>query len=481
MNMPTPLTSVYQQSNDQERQQRLMRIQRAWQSYYGNFPDVLRPVRNRDNSRTNDNVKVNKARTIANTSVHFLFGRGVGFDLGQDAEAGDYLNGVVDDGRVVKPGVWTVNKKATTLLKLGLNGAVTGHTFVKIVPGPTPLTGRLSRLVILDPATVDVTWDPDDLELVEAYEISYPGIDPKSGKPMLYRQLHQRDDQRWRILDQQKSPDARVWSTIREQPWPWPFAAIVDTQNLPAPNQYYGTADLETDVLDLNKQRNFVLSNALRIIRYHGHPRTWGKGFTARELETAVDATIVLPGKDASLANLEMQSDGSFVDLVDRRIDEAIHELSDLPPVAVGKVENVGQLSSLALKVLYAPLIARTETKRLLYGELLVELNRRLLAIEGFGEEILTTLQWQDVLPTDPMQEVQTALLEEQLGVSKATLIAKLGYDPEQEADKKAEEDAAAAEVAQRSMQAFDQGDGLGPDGRTTNRNNRNQQEDLAA
>ena len=55
MNMPTPLTGVYQQTNEQERQQRLLRIERAWQSYYGNFPDALRPVRNRDNSRTNDN------------------------------------------------------------------------------------------------------------------------------------------------------------------------------------------------------------------------------------------------------------------------------------------------------------------------------------------------------------------------------------------------------------------------------------------
>lgn len=471
MNMPTPLSSVYQQSNDQERQQRLLRIERAWQSYYGNFPDALRPVRNRDNSRTDDNVKVNKARTIANTSVHFLFGRDVGFDLPQDDAAADYLNGVVDDGSVITPGVWTVNRKAITLLKLGLNGAVTGHTFVKIVPGPTPLTGSLPRLVILDPATVDVTWDPDDLELVSAYEISYPGIDPGSGRPMLYRQLHQRDGVQWRILDQQKTPDARTWTTVSEQPWPWPFAAIVDTQNLPAPNQYWGTADLETDVLDLNKQRNFLLTNALRIMRFHGHPRTWGRGFNAKDLEQSIDATLILPNKDAMLENLEMQSDGQYLDLVDRRIDEAIHELSDLPPVAVGKVENVGQLSSLALKVLYAPLIARTETKRLLYGELLVELNRRLLAMGKFGDDLRTTLQWQDVLPVDPMQEVQTALLEEQLGVSRATLIAKLGYDPDQEAQKKADEQAAAATVGDRALQAFDKGEDLGPDGRTSRTN----------
>jgi len=467
MTSPGPLTTVYQQTNEQERQQRLLRIKRAWESYYGNFPDTLRPVRNRDNSRTNDNVKVNKARTIANTSVHFLFGRDVGFDLEGMEAAGQYLSGVKNaDGTITQHGVWTANKKAITLMKLGLNGAVTGHTFVKIVPGPTPLTGELPRLVILDPATVDVTWDPDDLDLVEAYEISYVGNDPRTGKPMLYRQLHQRDGERWNILDQQKGPDDRAWQTIKEEVWPWPFSAVVDCQNLPAPNQYYGISDLEPDVLDLNKQRNFLLSNALRIIRFHAHPRTWGKGFNAKELETSIDATIVLPGKDASIANLEMQSDGAFVDLIDRRIDEAIHELSDLPPVAVGKVENVGQLSSLALKVLYAPLIARTETKRLLYGELLIEINRRLLAMAAFGDDLRTTLQWQDVLPTDPMQEVQTALLEEQLGVSRSTLIAKLGYDADQEATKKGDEDAAAASVAQRALDAFDQGDGLGADGR---------------
>jgi hypothetical protein len=435
-------------------------------------PDTLRPTRNRDGSRTNDNVKVNKARLIANTAVHFLFGREVTFEL--DAR-GNADTTIETPAEIYLAAVWKANKKKTKLLKLGLNGAVAGHAFWKIVPGPSPLTGDLPRLVILDPATVDPTWDPEDLELVEAYEISYPGTDPKTGKPMLYRQLHQRLETQWTIVDQQKDPDALAWSTIQEVPWPYPFPAIVDCQNLPAPNQYWGTSDLEDDVLALNKARNFLLSNWLRIQRFHGHPKTWGKGFAAKDLETAVDATIVLPSKDATLANLEMTSDQAGADLLDRKLDDAIMELAAIPPVAAGKLDNVGQLSGLAIQILFSPIIARTEAKRLLYGELLEETNRRLLAIGGFGDANETSLKWPEVLPTDPMAEAQTALVEEQLGVSKSTLLQKLGYDPDTEADKKADE---LAEASARGAQAFDAGNDdvgdveLGPDGRPIGQQN---------
>ncbi len=65
---------------------------------------------------------------------------------------------------------------------------------------------------------------------------------------------------------------------------------------------------------------------------------------------------------------------GSHLDL-SRRLDEAMHEPSRTLAVATG------ELSGLALQVLYGPLVEKTRTKRTTYGDLLTELNRRPLIV----------------------------------------------------------------------------------------------------
>ncbi len=51
------------------------------------------------------------------------------------------------------------------------------------------------RLVVLDPSTVTVRWEPDDIETVTSYRIQSPAIDPQTGKPIVVRQLVERDGQ----------------------------------------------------------------------------------------------------------------------------------------------------------------------------------------------------------------------------------------------------------------------------------------------
>jgi hypothetical protein len=153
---------------------------------------------------------------------------------------------------------------------------------------------------VLDPATVTVEWDDEDIERVTRYRIQYPAIDPTTRLPVIRRQVIEPRGAIWVILDQTASPDGVTWSTAKETPWPYPFPPIVDCQNLPLPNEFWGESDLEEDVLELQTSRNRVLSNVGRILRFHAHPKTWGKGFNANQLKVAVDETIVLPGRTAS-------------------------------------------------------------------------------------------------------------------------------------------------------------------------------------
>jgi hypothetical protein len=395
-------------------------IARRWEYYLGKHPRQLR-VRQ---GQPDDNVTVNLCRAIVDKGVSFLFGQDIDFELieGETTEAEEWLNAC-----------WAANRKLTLLQKLALSGAIAGHAFVKIV---IDQAREYPRLVVLDPATVVVSVAPDDHERVLSYRIQFPTIDPETGRPVVLRQLIVPEGGRWLIRDE-KAYSGERWLAVSETVWPYEFAPIVDCQNLPNPHDYWGVSDLEDDVLRLNDTINFLLSNLIRIVRYHAHPKTWGRGFRADQLDLSVDETIILPSPEAELRNLEMQSDLSSSIQLYLRLREAFHEIARVPEIATGRVEGVGSLSGIALQILYQPLIEKTETKRRLYGGLLVELNRRLLAIGGFGENLLTALHWPELIPGDPEAEAKTLMLWQQLGVSTDTILRRLGLDPELEREKR--------------------------------------------
>jgi hypothetical protein len=168
-----------------------------------------------------------------------------------------------------------------------------------------------------------------------------------------------------------------------------------------------------------------------------------------------VDETIVLPGDNAELHNLEMQSDLTSSLAYYARLKEALHEVSRVPEVATGKLESSGALSGVALQLLYGPLVQATEAKRLTYGEMLIELNRRLLEMSGRSTEKLTALVWPEILPKNALEERQTALLDKQIGVSADTLITQQGHNADEE---KAKKESEVAEMGEQLLTAFDRG-----------------------
>ncbi len=423
---------------------RTARFAQAWDAYYGRFPNALTVKK----GQPDDNVKPNFCRPIVDASVSFLFGREVHFSIPEGEETNNYT-----DAENWLQEVWRRNRKMSLLLKLALNGAVCGHAFLKILDEkPWP------RLIVIDPAYMTPVHDPDDIDQVVRYKIHFPALDPRTAKPIVKQQRIERNEngKSWQIVDEiSRAPDHLGWDKVQEVTWPRDWPPVIDCQNLPAPNEYWGVSDLESDVIELNKELNFLLSNGNRIIRFHAHPKTWGRGFSADQLKIAVDDTVVLPNDRAELKNLEMQSDlGSTLDFY-RELRQALHEISRSPEVASGKVENIGQLSGLAIQILYGPLVAKTETKRVLYGEMLAELNRRLSELGGFGNDVITTITWPEVLPSDAKTQREIALIDQQLGASSDTLLRKLGYDPDNESAQKAAE---TESLGDQLLSSFEQG-----------------------
>lgn len=428
----------------QSERKRLECINKAWDAYYGNLPKPLKVKP----GQADDNIALNFSSLIVDKGVSFLFGNKVSFEVKPDGES-------TEDVWLDK--CWEANKLMTTLHELGTNGGVAGHVFVKLKAAGGAY--KYPRVIVPDPATVFPTLDPEDYKNVLKWRIQWNAIDPVTSKPMVRRQMITPEGNRWRIVDEVSKGDNARWDLIGQDIWPYSWAPVLNCQNLPHPNVFWGRSDLEEDIVDVNKAINFLVSNIGRIIRFHAHPKTWGSGFQADQLKVGIDETIVLPTLNAKLENLEMRSDlGSSLEFF-KRLKESLHEIARVPEIATGKMENIGTLSGVAIKILYQALIEKTQTKQTSgYGELLKESNMRLLEMGGFGEEIAVTTQWPVPLPEDQKEEAETGLLLDQIGVSKDTIQTRLGFDAEDEAKKKEAERKTEQAYAQAVMGSFDKG-----------------------
>lgn len=409
---------------DSERQ-RVARMSRAWERYHGQFPKPLDKV-----GKYDDSIVVNYCRLVVDKSVSFLFGDdeekgGVEFqiDIDSETEAEDYLEKV-----------WKKNKKQALLTEIGTSGAVTGHVIAKIIPD-----GELPQILPINPETVFVKYESMNHKRVVEYLIVMDTVDPETGDALKIVQTITRDGDVWRIVDS-VSREGGAPEVVFNEVWNYPWPPIVDSQNLPAPHDYWGVADIENDIMDLNESLNFTMTNIQRILRYHAHPKTWVTGVTGDSIKIAPDKAIVLPTPEAKIGNLEMQSDLSSSIRQFQEVRQALLEATSTPEVAIGATENVQRLSALALALLFQPLIEKTKRKRALYGCFLQDLNARILALGGHGEDVEVKNLWPRTLPVDPQSEAQSSQIHKSLGVSRRTILERLGFDADLEKVRKQEE-----------------------------------------
>lgn len=472
-------------------EQRSLHMREAWDAYLGNLPDALSVEPNQPNL----NVKSNRLAPIVDTGIFYLFGLPLQIEVAptDTDEEGKPLAGAQDEAaQDFLEGCWGDEDDRMTLLsKLGQNGAVFGHAFAKILPAEDAPSGRqYPRLVVLDPQTVTVQTDPDDCESVASYTIEYDAELP-TGATIRKRQIIIRRDvyeqmqaltrpatkpnlavvgsdansaitdadggsgeeeeeqpigaeAGWVILTHARSGDGGAWRPLGGPvAWPHAWSPIVDCQNLPVSNQHWGMADLTPDVIQLNRVLNFVLSNINSIGYSHGHPWPWVAGADASQITIAPGRIIGLPSPDAKLDALIAKGDIAGLMAYAADIRASMDEQSKVPGVATGRIAELprGQMSGVSLRMLYQPLLFKTTFKRRLYGKLIREASTRMLALGGFGDGtdaqgLAVMLHWKDPMPTDDLQEAQTALAWQQIGVSKDTLMQRGGFDPDAEATK---------------------------------------------
>lgn len=442
---------------DQDRKQQM---REAWKAYRGDFQKPLKIRKD----QPDDNVISNRCAPVVDKGVSFLFGQVLKIEASDEtAEASTEIQDFLDS-------FWgDDDDKMTLLSQLGINGGVCGEPFVKLIPAQQG--EQYPRLVVMDPQLIRVVTAPDDCSCILAYIIEYPGTGDVQKRQIISRVdlngvVNEYDSPElnatWTIANYFKRGSMTSWQLVGTiEAWPWPFAPIFCNQNLPNPNELWGIPDLTPDLINQNKVLNFIQSNTSRIIKFHAHPKTWGKGFRAAQISVAVDETFVIEAPDGELHNLEMTSDLSSSLSFASTIRADMDEQSRVPAVALGRQAELpkGNISGVALALLFQPLLEKTTLKQRLYGRLIRDVSRAALVVAGLldvseYQDYAIELHWAPLLPIDNVAAAQEALLLKQLGVSDDTLLRGLGYNPEEELEKSTNEDA-------QKMLAYSRGQGF--------------------
>lgn len=367
--------------------------------------------------KQDDNVILNFIALAVDRSVSRLFRGGIDFNLPEGAEAQqEYIETI-----------WDLNKKEIILYQVGLHGAVYGTPYFKIVPDGIidPYTAKpYPRLVALDPEIVRVETDPQDMNIISRYIVEYTVVEQVNEfttKEVGHREITRRDRPTdyenepaqtpgyWIVEYWERVGESGRWVLDHSEQWPYDFPPIIHWKNLPSLKSCYGDSDID-DAINIQDKENFTVSNISKIIKFHAHPKTIGTGFSAKELEPAanVESFWSISNPDARVANLEMQSD-----LVSSRqfaldLRQSVFDICREVDIS-SMADKLGALTNFGLRVLYSDAIDKNDTKRQLYGDAILELNRRLLVLAGYKGENSRPgqIQWGDAIISNPKEEME--------------------------------------------------------------------------
>lgn len=405
--------------------------------------------------KTDDNVYINFSGLVIDRSISMLFGNGIEFDLpgeGNDTPEDEYINAV-----------WDANKKEIFLHRMALLASEDGTGYVKTIPEAIIGKEELSfpRLVLIDPKWVEMDTNPEDFEQVIRYTIRFntTGAD---GKEVARKQIHAaQENETWTIEDwQASSATGGKWELMQSEVWPFSWSQILHFQNLPSADDVYGKSDLPPDILRLQDKLNFVASNINKIIRLHAHPKSiaYGIGTDNKDVvDSSIGELIVANSADAFWNNIEMQSDLSSSANFFLTLRQAFFDIArtvDIDSIA----DKLGALTNFGLRVLYQDALNKIKTKQQLYGDALLELNRRLLVLNNMNPDPGKII-WPDPLPENGKEVSEELKTDIEMGIlSKQSAADQKGYDWEQESERMQEQEVNNTNVGNEVLRLFERG-----------------------
>lgn len=453
-NIPDFFKRFFKQGSVTPIQSRAQRLD-ALACYEGDFPSIL--TASKTDPKADDNVYLPLVGHIVDTSVAHEVGDGVGIKIEQAGAAGsdDDTESAADEAAEAAAQKWLDSwaksaRLQSKIRKAAQYGALYGHRYLRLV---IDAKGQPVDVNVINPNTVTVTTDPRDIDRAMVYTITWAAADPVTGKEVDCKEITRRlDDGTWEITEWQRQSGAGQWQmTADPKAWPYAQPPIYDCQNLTDPHAYYGRPDVPPAAIAQNQSINIQLSLLSRLLRNHSNPKTIIKGLTPAKnansggIQWDASGAILLPD-GAAVDQLEMQASGAMAALeLVKTLRSELHVSTRTPEVASGKLDNVGPISGAALAILYKPLDEKTSEKRSNMTELLERLLADVMRYAGQGDWQISIV-WPDTTPRSALEQRQVAQIDSQLGASKESILAGLGYDPAVEAERVQDEQSATTD-----------------------------------
>jgi hypothetical protein len=167
-------------------------------------------------------------------------------------------------------------------------------------------------------------------------------------------------------------------------------------------------------------------------VRLQQHKQPWGRGIGKDDvLDVGPDTLIKLRGENAQIGVMDFQTDIAGSLLFSKDLRQTLFDVArevDITSIT----DKLGALTNFGLRVLYTDALGKCDTKRMLFGEALLELNRRLLVLAGYEGELSRPgeIKWHDPLPVNVIEKFQAQSEELANGtVDKQTIAEENGRD----------------------------------------------------
>lgn len=417
--------------------------ERAWKASRG----IYKPPFDPDGEDSKFNVIPDRCGPIVYVGMYLLFGQGVGIDLDENAPAGA--------ADALKKAWGDEDDKIVFLQKLAISAGVNGHAFVQVIPPQMDESGEYqgcARFIAIDPSKVSVITDEDDCDQANTFIIDNMFPAPTGGQTRYTRQVYQRvspEDESPYGPIQREDGEMATWQITRweslgsQQAWEqkgptlnwfYPFAPIQACQNLPNPHEYWGTPDITGNDIDMNEANSFVESNTAKIIFNQAHDIVAVEGLNnpnQSAIKVEPGYWPVLPA-GAHLNAVAAHGDIEYSLAYSANLRSDMDERSGINGVVLGRTEQLprGAISGIAIKMLYQTALQKTSSKQHTVGKLvrkLCQIHLYFAKLDPNADTIQVILGWKDPVPVDEFSQWQSAPIEEQMGVSKTTILARRG------------------------------------------------------
>lgn len=319
-----------------------------------------------------------------------------------------------------------------------------------ILYGDLPVVVRLdeegkARFDFIDPNIATPTFDSCDADEVESLTIGYRRTDGTwCSEEWTRTELVTREDGR----------------EITRAPHGFDSVPAVWIRNRGIKGRTFGRSELD-GVTALVEEYDHVSARQTHAIDYYSEPNIVVTGVKKSEFEKKSNNVYFLPmGGDMRLLAWEGPVPG--VDNHLERIREAIAEVSQTPRIAFGHTDGAfTDASGVALRVLFAPLIAKTQRRRLDWAPRLERLMYLALVAEGVqleGAEQVD-IQWGEMSPAQSLELLSMVLQKSDHGlISRKQALRELRYDEDRIEQIEAERAEEAVQSAESFGRAFDRG-----------------------